>query len=178
MNGNINAARDVIKSYTSAMDSFQSGDAGFMDELDKGEVKFYRQRPCCPSFPLHSNTLPEVAIVPMYAGADGRFIEAAVANGAAGVVVQALGLGHVNIPVFNAIQKAINQGIVVVITSRSPNGRVMPIYGFEGGGQSLAAAGAVFGDDLPAHKARILLLALQETSDARKIQRSFDQLNH
>lgn len=178
MNGNINAARDVTKSHTSAMDSFQSGDAGFLGQVRKKQVVYYRAVSRGSLWSIQPKALPQVAIVPMYAGADGRFIDTAVADGASGIVVQALGLGHVNIPMLHAIQKAIRQGIVVVITSRSPNGRVMPIYGFEGGGQSLAAAGAVFGGDLPAHKARILLmLALQETSDAKKMQCYFDQFS-
>ena len=35
----------------------------------------------------------------------------------------------------------------VVITSRVPNGRVLPNYGFDGGGKTLVNAGAVMGDD-------------------------------
>ena len=37
----------------------------------------------------------------------------------------------------------------VVITSRVPNGRVLPNYDFEGGGKTLVDAGAVMGNDLP-----------------------------
>ena len=45
----------------------------------------------------------------------------------------------------------------VVITSRVPNGRVLPNYGFEGGGKTLVDASAVTGNDLSQQKARILL---------------------
>ena len=41
-----------------------------------------------------------------------------------------------------------------------PNGRVLPNYGFEGGGKTLMDAGAVMGDDLSPQKARILLMLL------------------
>jgi L-asparaginase/Glu-tRNA(Gln) amidotransferase subunit D len=39
-------------------------------------------------------------------------------------------------------------------------GRVLPNYGYEGGGKVLADAGAVMGDDLSPQKARILLMLL------------------
>jgi L-asparaginase len=45
-----------------------------------------------------------------------------------------------------------------------------------GGGQTLKEAGAVFADNLSPQKARILLmLALQNTSNAVEIQRLFDR---
>jgi L-asparaginase len=61
---------------------------------------------------------------------------------------------------FAAIKQAIGKGIPIVITSRVPNGRVLPNYGFDGGGKTLVDAGAVMGDDLPPQKPRILLMLL------------------
>jgi L-asparaginase len=61
-------------------------------------------------------------------------------------------------------------------STRVPNGRVLPVYGTEGGGQTLKDAGAVLADNLSPQKARILLmLALQSTSNAIEIQRLFDR---
>ena len=118
----------------------------------------------------------KVDIVTMYAGADGSLLQAAVAAGAKGVVIQALGLGNVNVSMYQAIKKTIKQGRVVVISTRVPNGRVVPVYGNEGGGKTLKDAGAIFADNLSPQKARILLmLALQSTSDAAEIQQRFDQ---
>jgi L-asparaginase len=112
----------------------------------------------------------------MYPGADGALFRAAVAAGAKGVVIQALGWGNINIPLHEAMKEAIDRGIVVVISTRVPNGRVLPIYGFEGGGKTLKEAGAIFADNLSPQKARILLmLALQTTSNAGAIQQLFDQ---
>ena len=53
-----------------------------------------------------------------------------------------------NQPMFAAVKDAIAKGVPVVIASRVPNGRVLPNYGFEGGGKTLADAGAVVADDL------------------------------
>ena len=98
----------------------------------------------------------------MYAGADGALINAAVAAGAKGIVVQALGWGNVNKPMFTAIKNAIAKGTSVAISTRVHNGHVLPVYGFEGGGKTLQQAGAIFADNLSPQKTRILLmLALQ-----------------
>jgi L-asparaginase len=77
---------------------------------------------------------------------------------------------------YEAIEEAIKKGIPVVISTRVPNGRVLPIYGFKGGGKTLKEAGAIFADNLSPQKARILLmLALQTTSKAEEIQKLFDR---
>ena len=103
-------------------------------------------------------------------------MRAAAQAGAKGIVIQALGWGNVNVPMYEAVDEAIRKGIPVVISTRVPNGRVLPVYGFKGGGKTLKEAGAIFADDLSPQKARILLmLALQTTSEAEEIQKLFDR---
>ena len=92
--------------------------------------------------PIKVDTMPAVEIVAMYGGADGSLLQAAVDHGAKGLVIEALGLGNVNQPMFAAIKEAIGKGIPVVITSRVPNGRVLANYGFDGGDKTLVDAGA------------------------------------
>jgi len=64
-----------------------------------------------------------------------------------------------------------------MITTRVPNGRVLPVYGFKGGGKTLQEAGAIFGDTFSPQKARILLLlALQAgITKAAELQKLFDR---
>jgi L-asparaginase len=90
-------------------------------------------------------------------------------------VIEGLGSGNVNAPMFDAIEKAIAKGVAVVITSRVPNGRVLPNYGFEGGGKTLVDAGAVLGDDLSPQKARILLMLLLQdgVKEQKDLQSAF-----
>lgn len=176
MNGQINAAREVTKTHTSDVETFKSGDFGFLGTVDYDRIVFYRE----PTRRLHLTILdlelPRVDIIPLYAGADGTFIRAAIAAGAKGLVIEAAGWGNINIPMFEAIKEAIAGGTTIVISTRVPNGRVLPIYGFEGGGKTLLAAGSVFADNLSAQKARILLmLVLQSTSDVEQIQLLFDR---
>ena len=58
-------------------------------------------------------------------------------------------------PIGRAFQcdEAIGKGIPVVISTRVPTGRVLPVFGFKGGGKTLKDAGAIFADDLSAQKA-------------------------
>ena len=176
LNNQINAAREATKTHTSDVEAFKSGDSGFLGVVDYDRVVFARTPSRRQHITLKGTPLPRVDIVAMYAGADGTLLRAAVAAGAKGIVIQGLGWGNVNIPLFEAATEAIDRGIVVVISTRVPNGRVLPVYGVVGGGKTLKDAGAVFADNLSPQKARILLmLALQNTSSAAEIQALFDR---
>jgi L-asparaginase len=176
LNNQINAAREVTKGHTSSVETFRSGDFGFLGVVDSDRVIFYRIPTRRQHIPLMKDELPYVEIVPMYAGANGNMLRAAVAAGAKAVVVQALGWGNVNVPMYEAIKEAIEKGVVVVISTRVWTGRVLPVYGFKGGGKTLKDLGAVMADDLPPQKARILtMLALQTTTDPGEIQKLFDK---
>ena len=112
----------------------------------------------------------------MYAGADGRFINYAIDDGARGLVIEGLGRGNVTVPARSAIERAIKQGIPVVITSRCPRGRVLDTYAYDGGGRQLTRLGAILGGMLPSHKARIkLMLALGAGWNLDKLRASFEQ---
>jgi L-asparaginase len=176
LNNQINAAREVTKSHTSDVETFKSGDYGFLGNADNDRVIFYRTPLRRQHIPLTAENLPDVVIVAMYGGADGRLVRAAAEGGAKGIVIQALGWGNVNIPMYEAIDEVIKKGIPVAISTRVPNGRVLPIYGFKGGGKTLEEAGAIFADNLSPQKARILLmLALQTTSKPEEIQQVFNR---
>ena len=176
LNNQINAAREVTKTHTSDVETFKSGDFGFLGNADDDRVIFYRAPLRRQNLDLKQEKLPYVEVVAMYGGADGSMVRAATAAGAKGIVIQALGWGNVNVPMYEAIKEAIGKGIPVVISTRVYNGRVLPVYCFQGGGKTLKEAGAISADNLPAQKARILLmLALQTTSKPADIQQLFDK---
>ncbi len=177
LNNQINAAREVTKTHTSSVETFKSGDFGFLGEVDFDRVTYWRAPLRRQHVPLKTDNLPYVEIIPMYGGADGYLVKAALDHGAKGLVIQALGWGNVNKPMFAAIKGAIATNTPVVITSRVPNGRVLPNYGFEGGGKTLVDAGAVMGDDLSAQKARILLMLLMQNgvTGQKNLQVAFDR---
>ena len=177
LNGQINAAREAVKTHTSSVETFKSGDFGFLGEVDEDRVVYWRAPARRQYIPLKTDVMPHVEIIPMYGGADGYLIRAAVEHGAKGIVLQALGSGNVNQPMFTAIKEALARNVPVVITSRVPNGRVLPQYGYEGGGKTLAEAGAIMGDDLSAQKARILLMLLLQSGfrEKKELQAAFDR---
>ena len=176
LNNQINAAREVTKTHTSDVETFKSGDFGFLGNVDNDRVLFYRAPLRRQHVPLTQDKLPYVEIVAMYGGADGAMIRAAVAAGAKAIVVQGLGWGNMNIPMYEAVQEAIAKKVVVIVSTRVQNGRVLPVYGFKGGGKTLKDAGAVMADNLSPQKARILgMLVLQKTSDATELQKFFDR---
>ncbi|MGC2323257.1 MAG: asparaginase [Terriglobales bacterium] len=177
MNSQINAAREVTKTHTSSVETFKSGDFGFLGEVDFDRIVYWRAPLRRQHVPIKTDSMPYVEIVPMYGGADGYLVKSALEHGAKGLVIQGLGWGNVNKPMFAAIKDALSRGTPVVITSRVPNGRVLPNYGWEGGGKTLVDAGAVMGDDLSPQKARILLmLLLQNGVTGRKnLQAAFDR---
>ncbi len=182
LNDQINAARDVTKTNTSSVETFKSGDWGFLGYADVDRVLFTRAPlrrqhvPVLPAKDGKATVLPRVDVIPMYGGADGVLLRASLAAGARGIVIQGLGWGNVNLPLYDAIGEAIKKGVPVVVTIRAPSGRVQPWYGWKGGGKTLQDLGAIFGDDLSPNKARILLmLALQTTSNPKELQRMFDR---
>jgi len=74
------------------------------------------------------------------------------------------------------IKEAINRGLVVVIASRCPSGRVYDEYGYWGAYRDLRKAGVIFSEGLSGQKARIkLMVALGVTRDKKTIQRIFLQ---
>lgn len=184
LNGQINAAREATKTHTSSVETFKSGEFGFVGVADSDRVLFYRTPVRRQHVPLVARKdaqgkpvpLPRVDVVAMYGGADGALVRAAVAAGARGLVIQALGWGNMNVPMYEAVAEALKKGIPVVVSTRVPTGRVLPVYGFQGGGKTTKDLGAVFADDLSPQKARILLmLALQTTSDPAQLQKLFDR---
>ncbi|HJT95980.1 MAG TPA: asparaginase [Mycobacterium sp.] len=101
-----------------------------------------------------------VDVVALHPGVDRAHIDASVAAGARGIVVDAMGSGNANPNVLAAVEDCITSGIRVVVTSRVPDGVVEPIYGGDGGGHDLIRVGAIVSPWLRAGQARILLAAL------------------
>ncbi|MEM2946789.1 MAG: asparaginase [Candidatus Bathyarchaeia archaeon] len=176
LNNQINAAREVTKTHTAQVETFKSGEFGFLGYVHAdGRIIFNRQPTRRLYFDL-PEALPRVDIISFYTGADGSYIKYAVDSGAKGIVIVGVGLGHVNPPVHDAIEAAIKAGVSVVMSTRVHTGRVQPIYSFKGGGVPLKEMGVILADDLNPQKARILLmLALTKTKDPKEIQKYFDQ---
>jgi L-asparaginase len=74
--------------------------------------------------------------------------------------VEAFGRGNATLAIAEAFGRAVARGALVVVASRSPQGRVAPTYTAGGGGHDLKRAGANFAGDLSSVKARVLVAVL------------------
>jgi len=170
----LHAAREVTKAHTSRLGTFVSPEAGPVASATRDGFRFHR------SPDTDTPTLPggvpdnEVRMVKSGAGVDGGLVHRAIDDGVDGLVVEGTGLGNVTGPLGEAVAEAIDADIPVVVTSRCHAGATNPVYGADGGGETLRRHGAIFGGDLPAHKARIkLALALAETTDPDRLREYF-----
>ncbi len=168
LNQHINTARDVAKTHTFDVETFNSGEWGYIGNVTIDRVNFHRQPLRRLHIPVGASAMPRVDVVSMYPGATGALVQAAIDDGAHGLVIQAVGSGHVNPAMYAAVQKAIAQGIPIVVSTRVAKGGTRACYGFEGSSQLLQNAGAVLAGELSAWKARVvLMLAIQNgTSSA------------
>lgn len=175
LNHRINAAREVRKTHTSNVETFNSGDAGILGYVDEDRVVFSRKSLRRQTLPL-PDRMPRVDLVSMYAGADGSQVRDAAESGAEAIVVEAYGWGNVNAEMHDAIAAAVAKGVPVIVATKVYDGRALPVYGFKGGGSTLLKAGAVFAGDLTPDKARILaLVALPATKERAALQALYDK---
>jgi L-asparaginase len=174
MNEHLIAASEATKTHTESTDTFQSRDFGPIGFVDKDRVIVMR-RPFDRERIATDAVEARVDVIPMYVGADGRFIHHAVDDGARGLVIEGLGRGNVTVAALPAIERALAAGLPVIIASRCPRGRVLDTYAYEGAGRQLTRMGAILGGLLPAHKARIkLMLALGAGWSIEQIRQSFE----
>lgn len=169
LNDTIHSARFVTKNNTYRVDTFVSRELGPIGYADSDRVVFYRtpltRHTTKSEFDISKlETLPTVDIVYGYQEASAAPIEALVAAGVKGIVLDDSATS------FNrAALGAMAKGVVIVQSDRKGSGRVLL-------SERSAGRGIVTADNLNAQKARVLLrLALTKTTDPREIQRMFEE---
>jgi L-asparaginase len=174
MNDTIYAGRDVTKTATYRVETFQGRDLGPLGYADAdGRLVFYhrtaKKHTLETEFDVRTlESLPRVDVVVSYVGADGTMIDAAVAAGAKGIISAGTGAGRPTPAEDEAFDRAAKKGVMMCQSSRVGSGRVVR-------SPSLVRRGFVAADNLQPWKARLLLsLALTVTSNPDEIQRMFD----
>ena len=182
LNDEINSAREVTKTDALHLQTFETRRYGALGVTARDRVVYYRSverhHTAASEFDVDQiQQLPRVDIVMAYQGASGDLIRAAVDRGADGIVIAGAGAGSTSGGQRDAIAYAYENGVLVVITTRTGGGRIAPR-------QPTAEEAApdpdtprrlrVSGEDLAPVKARVLLmLALTVTDDVDDIQRMF-----
>lgn len=166
-NERIFAARYVKKEHASNIQGFNAFGFGYLGIIDNDEVHVFQKPLKREYYPLQA-PIPQVEIIKCYIGADGKFIKAAREAGVAGIVLEGVGRGQVAPKMMEEIEKAIDAGIVLVITTSAEEGAVYTTYDYLGSAYDLYRKGVILGSDNDSKKARIKL-AIALSSGLEKI---------
>jgi L-asparaginase len=170
LNDEIHSGKYVRKTHTISLESFKSGQKGMIGYVDNGQVLFFTRPEPRIVFPPDKID-SKVDLIKLVAGSDAKFVEAAIEKGSSGLIVEAFGRGNIPPAVFDALLRARERGLMVVIASRCFEGRVV-IPG------EWRAKGLVCAQDLDSLKARILLMiCLGLKKDIQETQRLFDEVS-
>lgn len=172
-NEEIHTAAHVIKTDAYKLETFKSVDSGPIGFVDEEDV-YYHSVPLGKGHFSISKISARVDLIKATAGMDGSFVESGIMRGVDGIVIEGFGRGHVPPPMMPAIKKAIDAGILVVVTSRCSKGFVRDVYDFEGGMGDLLKHGAIAAVGLPGTKARIrLAVAISQSHNPEEIRAHF-----
>ena len=175
-NDDIHGARAITKRHTTDVETFVSPEAGLIGVCLFDDREFSRSparaHPKGTPFTVSvGQALPRVDVIYAHAGMSPDLIDAAVANGAKGLVIAGVGDGNMTSPALEAVKRAIAKGVAVVRSSRVGEGiirRNIEINDDE--------IGTVASKELNPSKARVLLkLALTQSSDPKTVQQFFDR---
>jgi L-asparaginase len=177
MNDQIHNARDVVKMSTTNLDTFTSPDRGPAGFVGANQVTWY-----AASNKRHTtkselsigdrNRLPRVDIIYAHANMDDMMIKAALTAGAKGIVIAGVGDGNMSQVALDALKAAARQGVIVVRSTRLPEGLVLRNAAVNDDENGFVASG-----ELNPGKSRVLLMLalLAPDHSAAQVQRMFWQ---
>ena len=174
MNDWIHGAHSLTKTNTTAVQTFMSPLRGLVGISVYGKNDFYNspewKHTTASEFDVANvSAFPRVDILYACADMSPDLIDAAVTNGAKGIVIAGVGNGNMNKASLEAAARAAKKGVVVVRSSRVATGSVGRNVEVNDDETNLIAS-----DELNPQKARILLmLALLKSRPNSEIQNLF-----
>jgi len=171
INQRVHAARDVQKAHTYAVEAFVSPDVGPLGFVLDAQVQFQRaaQRVTAEEvLPMPpTSQWPWVEVIASYAQPDARVVDALVAAGVQGLVIAATGAGSIHASLEAALNRASQQGVFVLRSTRTGAGLVPA----QPSGERWASSGS-----LNPYKARVLLTLLLASGRAQAEVASLQQV--
>jgi L-asparaginase len=152
--GNVFPALGTRKVDTQALTAF--GGTAPIGIVGDGNFTLTQQAPRPFIADTSAASAPRVDIVALYPGDGPNAIDAAVAAGARGIVLEALGSGNAGDAVVDAVRRHEQGGVQVAVSTRVPNGPVIAEYG---PGDDMVKAGAVMVPNVHPSQARLLMMA-------------------
>lgn len=170
----IHAARLVRKSHTMSTATFVSAGFGPLGWVVEGRPRLLRTTNPVPALPVGDLERHRVAVIPMAVGDDGELLRRA-APAFDGLVIAAMGVGHVPEAVLPLLAEQVRR-VPVVLASRTGSGPVLRwTYGFPGSERDLRDRGLIGAGFLDPYKASILLrLLVAAGADRAEIVRTFE----
>ena len=168
LNNLLHAAGEVMKTHSANCATFDSPWWGPIGYVDCDRV-IYRSTPT-PFEHFDPKTLSaRVDLIKAVTGSGREYIDFAVEQGIQGLVIEGFGRGNIPPGMINGIADAVAKGVAVVISTRTPGGRVLDVYGYAGSVTDSCKHGAIMGGEISAAKARLkLILALSEKPQLAK----------
>ena len=165
----------VRKCHTSRRDAFRSVNArplAYYDLLHSSlqlNAEKYAQRRKGSEWSPKPQFDPNVALIRFYPGLSVGIIDWAMATGYKGIVLEGSGLGHVGESLFPALERAVDEGIVVVMCSQCIWGTVhMDVYST---GRDLQRIGVIpMGDMLSETALAKMMWAFGQEKDPEKVK--------
>ncbi len=169
-NEQIFAASDARNIHTQSLDPFGASNSGPLGRVEGERVRFHHRTHQRMNIPC-SRLEERVDLISISQGADDRMLRHSIADGVAGIVIEAF--GGVRVPPWwlPNIREAINQGIALAIASRCGAGSLYDDYGYVGAYHDLHRMGVLFSHNLNGAKTRIkLMVALGAVRKPEELQ--------
>jgi L-asparaginase len=176
INDKIHNARNVTKTDTTNVETFESPNRGLAGLVNSGSIKWFekpdKKHTSKSEFRVDNLAqLPRVDIIYAHSNMDASLIDAAIKSGTKGIVVAGVGDGNMSKAALDALAKAAKSGVVVVRSTRLESGQVLRNNEVDDDKMGFVASG-----ELNPGKSRALLtLALTKTHDPKQVQRIFDE---
>lgn len=179
MNDEVHAARFVRKTHTQSPATFRSDPAGPVGWVSEGEIRIVQRPVGGMNLSVPAGVDSPVALYTASLGDDGRVLPELRRLGYTGLVVEAMGGGHVPAAVAEKLGE-ISEEVPVVLASRTGSGDVLErTYGFVGSEIDLKKRGLIPAGMLDGLKARLMLgLLLRIGASREEIEDAFRRFGH